>query len=210
MMFLLLILFVIFNSSAQEFSANEVLEKIRTRYAQMNDASASFTQSVKIRFKQTGQSNSGTIKIKKWNKYSIETEHQTIVTDGKKVWLYTPATKQVIVDQFKTNRQTLTPEKFLTGLPKDFSATRIENDSNRIVLSLIPTQSNTVTSNITALKVWSVPGVWIVERIEYQDKNGTTTTILLSDIRFNKGIDDKAFQFGVTDEMKVVDMKALQ
>lgn len=210
MKFLLLFLFFILHSFAQESSPTEVLEKVRARYAQMNDASASFTQTVKIRFKQTGQSNSGTIKIKKGNKYSIETDQQTIVTDGKKVWLYTPATNQVIVDQFKANRQTLTPEKFLVGLPKDFSATKIEKENNLVVLSLAPTQSNTVTSHITALKVWTTPGEWIVEKIEYQDKNGTTTTIALSDILFNKGIDDKEFQFDTTDDMKIVNMKSLQ
>ncbi|MFA5833991.1 MAG: outer membrane lipoprotein carrier protein LolA [Bacteroidota bacterium] len=210
MKFLSFILLLLSIVSAQDLSPTEVLKKIQSRYSGMNDASASFTQTVNLRFKKNGQQNVGTVKIKKGNKYRLETNQQTIVTDGKTVWMYTPATKQVLKDTFKQNRQPFSPDKFLLGLPKEFSATHVEKDSQYVVLSLQPTKTGSTTSLILALKVWVNPETWIFEKIEITDKNSTTTTISLSSIVFNKGIAEKDFQFEISGDMNIVDLTKLQ
>lgn len=196
--------------SAQEPTPSEVLGKIRSHYSSMNDASALFTQTVNMRFKKSARQVSGSVKIKKGNKYRLETDQQTIVTDGKTVWMYTPITKQVLKDSFKQNRQPFSPDKFLLGLPKEFSAVACEKDSQYYTLNLQPTTTGAVSSSMTSLKIWVRPESWIVEKIEVVDKNNTTTTILLSKIEFNRGIPDQDFQFIISNEMKVVDLKTMQ
>ncbi len=195
---------------AQQTSPSEILEKVRTNYSQLNDVSAQFTQTVKMKFRQTAQKKSGTIQLKKRNKFRIETEQQTIVTDGKTVWMYSPANKQVLVDTFKTNHQPFSTEQFLLGLPKDFFAESIRHEEHYIVINLKPTKTNQPSFSVRSLKIWVNPETWTVEKIEYDDKNNTVTFIELSDIRFNKGIDDKNFQFEISKEMKVVDLKMLR
>ncbi len=210
MKYSLAILFVYVYSFSQELSPKEVLENVRTKYSQMNDVSADFVQSVKLRYKQSGQKTDGAIQLKKGNRYRIETDQQTIVTDGKKVWMYSPSNKQVLIDVFKQNRQQFSPDKFLTGLPKDFSASKLDTANGFLVLSLEPTKTAVVSSMMTEVKVWVNKGSWIVEKIEYSDKNGTVTTIAISNIRLNKGIADTNFQFEITPEMKVVDVNSFK
>ncbi|MDP1677647.1 MAG: outer membrane lipoprotein carrier protein LolA [Bacteroidota bacterium] len=176
----------------------------------MNDISADFIQSVKLRYKQVSQKTSGTIQMKKGNRYRIVTEEQTIVTDGKKVWMYTPNSKQVLVDIFKQNPKQFSPDKFLTGLPKDFSATNLDTSGSFLILSLKPSKTSSVSSIMTDVTVWVNKESWIVETIEYSDKNGTATSITFSNIRFNKGIADTSFQFQITPDMKVVDVNSFK
>jgi outer membrane lipoprotein carrier protein len=196
--------------SSQELTPTEILEKIRLHYSQMNDASASFIQLTTIRYKKGAQQSSGTIKIKKGNKYRIETDKQTIVTDGKTVWMFNSISKQVLRDTYKQNRQPFSPDKFLLGLPKEFSAVNVARDSQYYVLSLTPSAAGATVSMFSFLKVWIRPEIWEFEKIEITDKNNSITTITLSNIIFNKGMSDTVFQFMITDDMKLVDLTKIQ
>jgi outer membrane lipoprotein carrier protein len=195
---------------SQQPSAADVLEKIRSRYQQMNDAAATFTQTVKLRYSKNGQPMSGTVKIKKGNKYRVETQQQIIVTDGVTVWMYTPKTKQVLVDRFRANRQPFSPDKFLLGLPSDFTSESVVTNDSQFVLTLVPKAGNVIYSSIASLTVWTTEEQWLVNKIEIVEKNGTSKIITLTDIQFNKGIADAAFRFSITSDMHVVDMKTLQ
>lgn len=210
MKYLFAILFIYVQSFSQQLSPTEVLDKVREKYLHMSDISADFSQSVKLRYKQSGQKISGSAQLKKGNKYRIETDQQTIVTDGKKVWMFTPSTKQVLIDNYKANRQPFSPDKFLTGLPKDFSPSALDKENDRYILSLEPSKTTSVSSMMVGVKVWVHPESWLVERIDYNDKNGTVTSIVLSNIKFNKGIPDKNFLFEITADMKIVDVNSLK
>ncbi len=210
MKYFVAILFFAVNCSGQELSPGKVMENVQTKYSHMNDVSADFIQSVKMRYKQAGQKVSGSIQLKKGDQYRIVTEQQTIVTDGKKVWMYTPASKQVLIDVFKQNRRQFSPDKFLTGLPKDFSISKLDTADGFLILTLQPSKAAALSSMMTDLRVWVKNGTWLVEKIEYSDKNKTTTTISLSNIRFNKGISDSIFQFGITSDMKVIDVNSFK
>ncbi len=196
--------------SAQEFTPAAVLENVRAHYSHMSDLSALFTQNVKMKFKKTGQSATGAVKIKKGNKYRLETDQQTIVTDGVTIWMYNPRTKQVLRDAYRQNRVQFSPDKFLLGLPKEFTALSLEKDSNDIILSLQPAKTSTTSSMMTTLRVWISPDSWMFHSIEITDKNATVTRFDLTEIRFNKGIADNTFTFDITPEMKVVDMQSLK
>lgn len=196
--------------SAQTLTPSEALEKIRASYSTMTDVSALFTQHVQMKFKRGSQTVSGSVKIKKGNKYRLETEQQTIVSNGVTVWMFTPRTKQVIIDAVKQHRAQFSPDKFLLGLPKEFTAGSIEKDSLDIILTLLPTSTSSMASVMKQMRVWADPQSWIFRTVEVTDKNSTVTTYALSDIRFNKGISDSIFIFDVTEDMKVVDMKTLK
>ena len=196
--------------SSQELTSTEILEKIRLHYSQMNDASASFTQLTTIRYKKGSQQSLGTVKIKKGNKYRLETDKQTIVTDGKTVWMFNAISKQVLRDTYKQNLQPFSPDKFLLGLPKEFSAANVTRDSQYFVLGLVPSATGATASMFSSLKVWIRPEIWEFEKIEITDKNNSITTITLSNTDFNKGISDTVFQFVITDDMKLVDLTKIQ
>lgn len=196
--------------TAQELSPSELLDRVRSTYASMNDASALFTQSVSMRYKKTVHYTTGSVKIKKGNKYRLETEKQSIVTDGISVWMYSPETKQVLKDKFKNNNKLFSPDAFLAGIPKEYSVTTVVKDSQYFILSLVPAKSGESSTLIAGLKIWVHPESWFFDKIEIINTNNTTTTITLSNILFNKGIPDKEFHFEILGDMKVVDLTAMQ
>jgi outer membrane lipoprotein-sorting protein len=67
----------------------------------VKDAKISFTQEIKFGTTGTEQSFAGRFYMKKGNKYRIEMEDQTIVTDGESVWRYTSINNQLIIDKYR-------------------------------------------------------------------------------------------------------------
>ena len=193
-----------------KLSAAEVLEKVEETYANVEDASAEFTQTVSLKYAKIEQTFSGTVMMKKGNKYRIESQEQTIVTDGKTVWAYSPVNKQVLTDSYKENPDAFSPDKFLVGLPKNFRAAFVDdnaaNDHAAYNLKLSPKSG--VSKYVKSLKVWIDDADWSVRSVEYIDMNETRTVYSLKDVRFNNGLPDDRFTFVVPEHVEVIDLRS--
>jgi outer membrane lipoprotein carrier protein len=208
--FLFLLLFTTV-SFAQDVSPTEVLEKVQKRYTSIDDAAAKFTQTVSFKYAKIEQTFSGTVKMKKGNRYRVESQQQTLVTDGKTVWLYTPSTKQVLIDAYKNDPNSFSPERMLLGLPKNFQATLLNEDASAVgatyVLKLAPKANTESTRLFKSLKVWVAEKDWSVRKLEYIDLNETRTVYTLSALQFDSGLPDEAFRFTVPANVDVVDLR---
>lgn len=193
--------------SSQTPAAADILDKVRARYRSITDVSADFRQTVTLRYRPKGRVTAGSAHVKKGNKFRINSDQQTIVCDGSTLWMYTPKSQQVLIDSYRGNRQAFSPDRFLTGLPKEFVAVSHDRNGAVYTLRLKPSEEASVYANIVTLTVWTTEGEWLADSIAMAEKNGTTTTIALRNIRFNSGIADETFHFTVTPEMHVVEMK---
>lgn len=195
--------------SQTHYSNDSIVAKIQERYSTLEDASADFIQKIKMKYSPTEQIQHGSVKIKKGNEYRIELPQLHIITDGKTVWLYSLSNHQVTIDSFKPNSSVSSPEKFLQGLPSDYSVSKAVQVKTTIVLSLIPSkgQKNSFLQELT-LRV--DPATWTVVGVHYTDRNRTEVTIDLSDIRFNSGIPDSEFEFVPPDSVSIVDLRTLR
>ena len=195
-----------------KLTASEVLAKVQDRYAALEDASADFTQTVSFKYAKIEQTFTGTVMMKKGNKYRIESQQQTIVTDGRTVWAYTPVNGQVLIDSYRENTSAFSPERFLVGLPRNFRATYIDDNTSgsgsNVVLKLEPKQDS--QKFVKSLKVWVDPGNWSITRVEYFDLNETRTVYSLSGVQFNREIADKQFTFSIPAGVEVVDLRSVQ
>lgn len=205
---LLLVSGVAAHAFAQQLNVTEVTEKVQRRYEKIEDATAKFTQHVKFGFSNIEQNFAGTLVVKKPNKYRIESEHQTLVTDGATVWSYSPVNKQVIVDRYKENQNSLSPENFLLNLPSNFYASIIGNEktdgSELVTLKLVPKDDQ---SFVKSMKVWVEEGSWIVRKVDIVDVNDTQTTYTIKDVKMNSHIKDSAFAFSPPPGTEVVDLR---
>lgn len=213
---LLFILIIVFAhvSYSQDITPTEVLEKIQKRYSSLDDASAKFAEKVSFKYAKIEQSFTGTVKMKKGNKYRIESQQQTLVTDGKTVWLFTPAQKQVLIDAYKNDPHTFSPERMLLGLPKNFQATLLNEDASvagaTYVLKLAPKTNTESTKLFKSMKVWVAEKDWSIRKIEYIDLNETTTLYVLSGLQFDTGVNDDVFRFTPPANVEVVDLRKAQ
>ena len=193
-------------------TATEVLEKVETMYAAVNDASAEFTQTVSFKYAKVEQSFSGTVSMKKKNKYRVESQQQTLVTDGATVWAYSPVNNQVLIDAYRESPNIFSPEKFLVGLPKNFRATLVDDTTpegrGATVLKLLP--KSDVSKFVKSLKVWINNDDWSIRRVDYVDMNETRTVYSLKAITFNNGISDEKFIFKMPDKTEIVDLRSVE
>lgn len=106
-------------SQDNNITAQDIIQNVQNVYSGITDAKASFTQTIKYSSAKS-QTSSGTVYIKKENKYRIETASQIIVTDGVTSWSYSPAKKQVVIDNYKETGNTFSPNKYLFQYPENY------------------------------------------------------------------------------------------
>ena len=191
--------------SQDEITAQEVIQNVQNAYKDITDAKASFSQTVKYNKSKT-QSSSGTLYIKKENKYRIETGSQTIVTDGSTSWSYTPSKKQVVIDYYKETGNTFSPNKYLFQYPENFysdlTGTEKLNGKDVYVLSLKPRESGYVKS----AKLWVGKDDWIIKKI-YILTDESSSTYSIKNIQTNIGVSNSKFTFSPPEGVEVIDMR---
>lgn len=192
---------------ATSITAKEIIEKVQAKYEKMDDVMLGFTQSVKFKVSKTEQQTSGTLYFKKKRKYRIETDQHTIVTDGKTSWSYSLQNKQVIVDTYKEDKHSLSPEHLLVSYPQDYYSSLIGEEKvgseATYLLKLTPREDN---SFATKMKIWINKG-WIIKKIETTDISGVITTYTIKDIQINKGIADGKFEFKPPQGVDIIDLR---
>lgn len=192
----------------QDLTVNEITGKLQQKYETIQDATARFTQHVKFGFSQIEQDFVGTLTMKKPNKYRVESEQQTFVTDGTTVWAYSPANKQVLIDRYKENQNTLSPDQFLLHLPANYYATLLgtekSGDVRHVTLKLVPKDDQ---SFVKSMKVTIDEGSWIVRKVEIVDVNDTETTYTVQDVKVNTHVRDSLFTFTPPRGTEVVDLR---
>jgi outer membrane lipoprotein carrier protein len=193
-------------SFAQEtITAQEIIQNVQNTYKDIADAKASFTQSIKYSSGKS-QSSTGTLYIKKENKYRIETGSQIIITDGSTSWSYSPKKKQVVIDNYKETGNTFSPNKYLFQYPENFYSDLdgTENLSGKdvYVLKLRPRENGYVKS----AKLWVDKDDWLIKKISIVTDE-STTTYTVKNIQVNIGVSDSKFTFTPPEGVEVIDMR---
>jgi outer membrane lipoprotein-sorting protein len=203
------LLFLVIRGASASDDPQEVLESVRKKYDTIRDAELKFTQRTRFPQSTLEQRAKGTLYLKKEHKYRIETDDQTVVTDGETVWSYSVPNRQVLIDRFKSSERSFSPERILGGGATDDYAATVRGrekagNTECIVLKLIP---RTEGSLVSSLRLWVDPSEWLVRMAELTDVNGKVTTYTVSDIKLNPGLSDSRFVLQIPEGAEVVDMR---
>ena len=200
-------LLILLMSAGISFSqdAQEIIKKTQDTYGGLDNAKATFSQSTKYNSGKS-ENSSGTLYVKGDDMYRIETSGRVVVTDGKTSWSYSPKKKQVVIDNFKEDKYTFSPNKFLFDYPKEFYSD-LEGEANLkgfdcYVLKLNPRTKGTVKS----AKIWIDKNDYVIRKISINDSNGSTT-YTLNKITFNPGISSSKFTFDTPSGVDVIDLR---
>ena len=189
-------------------TAQEVLEKVKKRYDAITDAQLKFSQKTSFELSKVEQDVTGTLLLKKTNKYRVETGDQTIVTDGVTVWSYSAAEKQVLIDHFKMDENTISPEKILSGTPEEYASTLLGTEkmgaSEVCALRLVPRNEGSL---VKTMKLWIDTSTWLIKKAEIVDVNGKQTDYLVTEVKINTGLQDSRFVYQVPAGTEVVDLR---
>lgn len=203
--FLLLIFIVFFNSVIFSQDAQDIIKKVQDNYKDLKDAKAEFSMTEKFSGGKSS-SSSGTIMIQKENKYKIKTKSYILVTDGITSWSYSPSKKQVVIDNYKDDGSTFSPNKFLFNYPENFYSDYIGdekvNKKDCFVLKLTPRNKG----NIKSAKIWVDQSEYFIRKITITTSESTKTYTLKS-IVLNPGLSSSEFKFTPPEGVEVIDLR---
>ena len=197
---LLIVIFISAANFGYSQDAQEIIKKVQSNYKGIKDAKASFSHSGKK------NSESGTIYIQKENKYRIETKGQVLVTDGVTSWSYSIKKKQVIVDNYKDDGNTFSPNKFLFNYPENFysdlDGSETISGMDCHLLKLSPRSKG----NVKSAKIWVDKEENLIRKITIVSKEGTDT-YLLKKISLDSGVSSSKFTFSPPSDVEVIDLR---
>ena len=195
-------------SLAEPPSAMQIVKNVQDNYNRIEDATIKFTQTVVFPLSKVSRTTSGTLYIKKGNKYRIDTGDKVIVTDGKTSWVYLPQSQQVLIDNFRNDKNTITPEKFLLDVPEDYFAVILSTNKtttgNVYVLRLTPKSDN---SFIRAITIEIQDSSWTIKNAVISDMNDTRYTYKVESLKTNTGLPNSEFEFVPPKGAQVVDLR---
>lgn len=206
----ILSIFLFNYAAAQDKKAESLLEKVSKHYRSLPSLSADFRLDLKDGGGQKLGSYTGTISIK-GNKYRIETDQQTIISNGQTVWTYMPANREVqISDAAAGEMDMMNPARLFSGnFKKDFSyaykGPKTVNGKKIEIVSLKPLGKGSfekielfidaANSRITGGNVF--------------DQSGGSFRYALSNIKANPSIADGKFSFNAAQHpgVEVIDLR---
>jgi outer membrane lipoprotein carrier protein len=190
-------------ASAAAPDVNEVVDRLDATCSRTQDLSAQFHQTATNRSLGQVQEASGVLLLKRPSKMRWEyqkPEARLFVTDGKTLWAYSAADRQVVTQDVGDAFSSRVPLTFLAGecqLRRDFIISAAENAATRgstsfMILDLKPTHPE---AGIARILLEVNLQTYTVEKTTVFDAAGNTTVIALTNLRLNPGVNDAEFQF---------------
>lgn len=189
---------------------NEIVDRVQGRYEKTKNFQADFTQTSILKTVKQKQISKGKVFIRKpgmmrWE-YK-EPEEQFIISDGKVIWLYVPADKQVMISNVAGDSDSHSPNTFLAGSGKlrDTFNIEFENEvktsQSQYLLRLIPKKSQ---PNMAKLIIGVNSEDFRIEMSNIYDIYGNQTIVSFLNIEINKELPDGIFHFEVPQGIRVV------
>ena len=196
---------------ADQPKLKDIMNKLQTRYDEVNSLEARFSQISKIVNVEGNFTGKGRVYFQKPGKMRWEyqrPDEQVVVSDGKKIWFYRPKDKQVIESPITQAFSGKTPVNFLMGignLKKDFDITLLENpkgeEAGPYRLELIPKDE---MPDVKKIILQVSRDDFLVRDIRVYDFFLNLNQITLGGIALNRELSEKLFRFSPPKGVKVI------
>jgi chaperone LolA len=197
--------------SSEQDQASQTSEKlafqVEEKYRSIKDLSMNFTKTLKSEIFESQKKIKGMMYLKNPDKFRIETEDETIVTDGKFLWSYSEQNEQVIKSILDKSKNIFKPNQYLSNFREEYKAKLTGEEkidkAKCYKLTLSPKKKDLF---ITRMTIWVGKKNLLAKRIEYTDVNDNQITLLFDHIRTNKGIKDSKFVFQAPEGVEELDL----
>jgi len=191
------------SAQAPSPSPDDLARRIQARYEGVRDFSAAFEQKYTGGALRKQSTERGTVQVKKPGRMRweyVQPERKLFVADGRRLYAYVPADRQVIVSPVPTDDQATTPVLFLTGkghLTRDFvvTGTTIAGaPAGTVAIKLVPKRRE---QEYDWLALVVDAGALTLRMLVAGDSQGGTSSFTFTDMRENVGLSDKPFTFTI-------------
>ncbi len=196
------------HSNAFAQSGDQVIKRLKEKYDSIDALRAEFTQTMSSAYSSGEESFSGTLTLQ-GDKYRIETDTQTLVTDGSVTWIFNKAEKQVLINNKVDDETAFDINDFFFNYSERYSVTASQEEvisgQKHYLLRLKPKNQDSFYSQVT---LWVRDSDTVITRLEVVDMNETTMLFSLRNIDLNPQISRSTFVFTPPDNAEVVDLRS--
>jgi outer membrane lipoprotein carrier protein len=196
--------------AAQAHDPQALASKVQQRYNGIRDFEGDFVQSYEGGVLRTKTTERGTLKIKRPGKIRFtytKPERKEFVSDGVRLYTHLVADKQVIVSAAPSAEDGDVPAMFLAGrsdLARDYtpSFTALPGAApGLLTLKLVPKGRD---SEFESLGIGVDQKTLQIQFLTATDKQGGRSSFIFSNLKENRGLSDKEFEFRVPRGVDVV------
>ncbi len=188
--------------------ADDVFDRLKDKYDSIESIRAEFSQTMTSSYMDEEATSRGVLVIK-GDHYRVETEGQTLVTNGDVTWVYMPSQNQVLINDYNEDEQTFSISDFLFNYDDNFNASTVTTSQiggkRHFVLTLTPTKDDAFFTEAT-LSLRESDNV--ITRLQVVDVNGTTMIFNLENIQLNPSLKDNTFSFTPPEGTEVIDLRS--
>ena len=202
-MLMKLFLMMLFAITLNAQTADEVIQKIQTKFSTVEDLKANFTQEIISSLNETPITLTGKFYFKKENNLRIEVKNRTIVSNGITVWNDNQTMNKVIISNYEGDYTSFSLPEIIISYPGLCKKEIVSNVSEFSVIKLTPNdnQLNFKTALI------SVNKNDIIEKVVITDFNNMKFTFELDSIKLNTKLSEQLFNFKPTEGAEVIDLR---
>jgi outer membrane lipoprotein carrier protein len=188
---------------AQQETAQEVAARLQTRYERIRDFTADFTHTYEGGVLRRKTTERGSVLIKKPGRMRwsyTDPEEKLFVSDGRKLYAWVPADRQVTVSSLPSTDQAATPALFLMGrgdLNRDFIPALVTVPAappDTLALELKP-RSRVPDYDVLTMVVDR--RTLALRMLIARDAQGGTSTFTFTRLVENVGLPDSRFTFTI-------------
>ena len=206
----LVIIFILLNRSMSQAETPEqhALDAVQKNYEKVLTYEAEFIQKSYIKMMDKTQDVKGTVSIKKPGKMKWRygaPDIQILISNGNILWLYVPDEEQVTKVPIESIYSSNTPALFLAGkgkLTQSFNVESVNLDKDPLSITLTPKADE---QSLSRLKLFANKKNYQITGSTVYDKLGNKTEIRFSNIKTNREIPEKTFQFQAPFNVEVLD-----
>lgn len=198
-------------TNANSKRAKEIIRKVQKKYQELQSLKADFEQEFIWQLAGETQTIKGLLYLRAGNHYRIETDTQTIVTNGTTVWIYSEPDNQVIIDSIDKSEENSLPKDLLFHYSEEYepelAGEQKFNGEKTYVLNLLPKDEDAF---IMSMKIWVDASSWLTVKVEQVDINDNINTYIIGNIKENLQLEDSLFNFEIPPDSEVVDLRESQ
>lgn len=196
--------------AAQANDPAALAAKVQQRYNGIRDFQGDFVQTYEGGVLRTKTTERGTVAIKRPGRMRFtytKPERKEFVSDGARLYTHLVADKQVIVSPAPTAEDGDVPAMFLAGqsdLARDYtpSFTSLPGAApGLLTLKLVPRSR---TSEFESLGIGVDPKTLQIQFLTAVDKQGGRSSFAFTNLKENRGLSDKVFEFRMPRGVDVV------
>lgn len=198
-----LFLMILFATTLNAQTADEVIQKIQIKFSTVEDIKANFTQKIISALNEAPITLTGKFYFKKENNLRIEVKNRIIISNGNTVWNNNNTMNKVIISNYEGDYTSFSLPEIINSYPRLCEKEIVSNQSGVKVIKLTPNDNQ--LSFKSALI--SVNENDIIEKVQITDFNNMEFIFGLDSIELNTKLSGQLFNFKPTEGVEVIDLR---